>query len=392
MERCQIRVKIPHYQRQVACVKSELADFIEHHADTIVARAVEFARSVAVAPALEEIELRDHLPEILVAMAEDLRSGQTLVEAIAKSEGRGVPLAGRERSAAGTHALHRAHSGYSISHLVSEYRALRASVLHLWAESPRHAIPPIDVTRFNEAVDQAIAESVHYYAEEVERWRNIFLGVLGHDLRNPLNAILLSSEFIAARAIDGPVAVAASRAIRSGEHMRDLLDRLLVYNRAQLGRKFHVELENADLADVCRDQLDLLRTSLPEAHISFEGPAGVQVVCDASRIREAVANLVSNAHKYGERGGEIRVHLRPLEDLIELAVSNSGSNIPLDVVERIFDPLRRGGKTTGEQERLSMGLGLFVVKQVAIAHGGDVAVESSDGTTTFTLQLPRTSS
>lgn len=366
-----------------------MADFIELHAETIIGRAVEFARSVAVAPALDERELRDHLPEILAVMVEDLRSRQTLGEAVAKSEGRGVPSPGGETSPAGTHALHRAHSGYSISNLVSEYRALRASVLHLWAESPRHAIPPIDVTRFNEAVDQAIAESVHHYAEEVERWRNIFLGVLGHDLRNPLNAILLSSEFIAARAVDGPVATAANRAVRSGEHMRELLDRLLVYNRAQLGRQFHVELEKVDLAEVCREQLDMLRTTLPGARISFDGPETVQALCDASRIGEAITNLVSNAYKYGERNSEIRVHLRQRERFIEIAISNSGSDIPQDVLERIFDPLSRGGETTGEQERLSMGLGLFVVKQVALAHDGDVFVESGDGTTTFTVQLPR---
>ncbi len=297
---------------------------------------------------------------------------------------------GQERSAAGIHALHRAHSGYSISNLVSEYRALRASVLHLWSESPEnHAVPAIDVARFNEAVDEAVAESVLYYADEVERWRNIFLGVLGHDLRNPLNAILLTSEYIAARAVDGPIAVAANRAIRSAEHMRELMDRLLIYNRAQLGGEFHIEREDADLAAACRGEIDQLRVSMPKANISFRGPASLYAVCNASRIREAVANLVANAHKYGKRDGEIRVELRDAGAASELSISNSGEDIPPDALDRIFDPLSRVGESSGEQERISMGLGLFVVKQVARAHGGDVLVASSNGTTSFTLILPR---
>lgn len=369
-------------------MKSELADFIERHAETIVGRAVEFARSVEVSPALGKTELRDHLPEIISAIAADLRRRQTQAEAIAKSIGDAPAPADHEPSAAGTHALHRAHSGYSIVHLVSEYRALRTSVLQLWADSPqKNDIPPTDVARFNEAVDEAIAESVLYYAAETDRWRNIFLGVLGHDLRNPLNAILLTSELIAARATDETIAKAADRAIRNCEHMRELLDKLLVYNRAQLGSDFSVERVDVDLAAACRDEIELLRAAMPEAHIRFQAPVHLQLSCDASRVREAMSNLVGNAHKYGERGGEIAVALRQDGAITVLSVSNPGSAIPQEVLDHIFDPLKRGGESGGEQERVSLGLGLFVVKQIAHAHGGTVTVDSADGKTTFELRL-----
>ena len=89
---------------------------------------------------------------------------------------------------------------------MAEYRAMRAAVLRMWAESPGAVIRNEEITRFNEAIDQAIAESVHYYSEEVERWRNIFLGVLGHDLRSPLTAIMVASEVIADMAVDAPLA------------------------------------------------------------------------------------------------------------------------------------------------------------------------------------------
>jgi len=370
-------------------MKSELADFIERHAEAVVERAVEFARSVDVSPALDASSLRDHLPEIVQAIVADLREPQTAAEAVEKSEGQASTPPGQRRSAAGTHALHRAHSGYSIANLVSEYRALRASVLRLWADAPHeHRVPPNDVTRFNEAIDQAIAESVHYFAEESERWRNIFLGVLGHDLRNPLNAILLTSEYIAGHAVDGPIAKAAQRLIRSGEHMRELLDKLLVYNRAQLGGSFEVEKAEVDLVQACRDEIELLHDSMPEARITFQAPAGLLAACDAGRIRESLANLVVNAQKYGTRGGEIRVALRETGTGVELAVSNTGDDIPQDMLDSIFDPLRRGGESSGESERVSMGLGLFVVKQVAQAHGGTAGVVSAGGTTTFKLEFP----
>ncbi|MFC3816940.1 two-component sensor histidine kinase, partial [Lysobacter sp. GCM10012299] len=179
-------------------MNSGLADFIEHHAETIIEHAITFAKTVEVGTPLDDAALRDHLPEIVEAIVVDLRTPQTRAEEIEKSEGRALVPIGRPRSAAGTHALHRAHSGYSISNLVSEYRALRASVLRLWAEAPdREVASAEEVTRFNEAIDEAIAESVSHYADEVERWRNIFLGVLGHDLRSPLSAIVMSSQMIA---------------------------------------------------------------------------------------------------------------------------------------------------------------------------------------------------
>lgn len=369
-------------------MKSKLANFIEVHSETIVGRAIEFAKLVEVSPALEEVELRDHLPEIIGAIVADLRSRQTRAEAIAKSVGDAPKPTRQEPSAAGTHALHRANSGYSIVHLVSEYRALRTSVLHLWSDSTeQHAIPPSDVARFNEAVDEAIAESVLYYAAETDRWRNIFLSVLGHDLRNPLNAILLTSEFIAARATDEGVATAADRAVRNCEHMRDLLDKLLIYNQAQLGCEIKIDRVGVDLAAACREEIELLHSAMPNARIRLLSPEVLQIECDASRVREALSNLVGNAHKYGRRGGNIDVELRGDGGGAILAVTNPGAAIPQEVLTQIFDPLKRGGASGGEEERVSLGLGLFVVKQIARAHGGSVSVESSEGKTTFELRL-----
>ncbi|UHQ20051.1 sensor histidine kinase [Lysobacter sp. KIS68-7] len=367
-----------------------LADFIERNSDTIVDHAMVFARSVDVGTPLDEVALRDHLPDIVEAIVTDLRMPQTRAEEIEKSEGRALAALGAPRTAAGTHALFRAHSGFSISHLVSEYRALRASVLRLWADSPGAAsASPEEVTRFNEAIDEAIAESVGHYAEEVERWRNVFLGVLGHDLRSPLSAILMTSELIARMAVDAPVATAAQRLIRSGRRMGELLDKLLVYNRAQLGVGFEIERTEVDLANGCREEIELLQASMPEARIEYRAEAAVQGKFDGPRVREALANLVVNASKYGARGGQIRVEVRDRGTDAEVVVGNVGAPISRDTLDLMFEPLRRGGVAQGETERLSLGLGLFIVSQIATAHGGSIRADSADGATTFTMVLPR---
>lgn len=371
-------------------MNSELADFIEHHAETIIEHAIEFARSVEVGAPLDDKTLRDHLPEILETVIADLRTPQTRAQEVEKSEGRASAPGEHARSAAATHAVHRAQSGYSISDLVSEYRALRASVLRLWTDAP-HAEPmaPAEIIRFNEAIDEAVAVSVSHYAKEVDRWRSIFLGVLGHDLRTPLSATMLTAEMIARKAVDVPIAAAAERLVRGAERMRELLDKLLVYNWAQMGMDFVVEKKDIDLVHECREELELLQASMPEANIRFRSPETARGMFDAGRIREVLANLVVNARKYGTDGCEILIELRE-EDLgIELSVTNDGEPIPPDKLHLMFEPLRRGGVSNGELERISLGLGLFIVSQIAKAHAGTVHAESQGGRTTFRLSLPK---
>lgn len=370
---------------------SELANFIEQSLEPILEEAVKFARSVTGGADLDVVELRDHIPQILEAIIADLRTEQTRAEGVEKSKGQAPEEPRQHPTAAATHALTRARSGYSISGLVSEYRALRSSVLRLWGEArgpqPVHVA---DVTRFNEAIDQAIAESVAYYADEVERWRDVFLGVLGHELRNPLNAIVMSSELIARMSVDTPIAPVAAQLRNSGMHMGKLLNKLLVYNRAQFGIGIHVETADVDLAEEARQEVELLKAALPGARIEFCSPGHVHGRFDAARLREVVSNLVVNARKYGSPDTEIRVVVRDFGARVELEVSNDGKAIEPGAIERMFDPLRRGATARdGDSERVSLGLGLFIVKQIAEAHGGTIRAASDEGKTTFTLDLPK---
>ena len=133
---------------------------------------------------MTKLALRDHIEEILTFVAADLESPQTKSEQVAKSHGLNPDESDFTRSAAEAHASLRLTDGFDIDQMVSEYRALRASVVKQWTSRQRQLVDTDldDLTRFNEAMDQAMAESVAHYTKEIEYSRNLFLGVLGHDL------------------------------------------------------------------------------------------------------------------------------------------------------------------------------------------------------------------
>lgn len=365
-----------------------LADYIERNTEAIVDAAQTFA-SIQLPDnvQLDAETLRDHLPQILAGVVADLRSAQSRDEEIRKSEGKNQPPLWPP-SPAQWHGELRAQVGFSINHLVAEYRALRGSVLRLWS-TMQPATPESfeDMMRFNQAIDQAVAESVSHYAVEEERWRQIFLGVLGHDLRGPLNAILLTSELMSKKTSDPSLSKHALRLIESGSRMNILLDTLLDYNRASLGMGIRIACAPTDLTAELMSEIEMLRLAWPEVQITFETAKPVRVNVDASRLREALANLVNNAVKYGELHGNVAVDLEQDGNDIIIRVHNNGATIPANVLATLFEPLHRGPQRASSGDGTSLGLGLFVVREVARAHGGDVHVTSEENSTTFTMHI-----
>jgi signal transduction histidine kinase len=141
---------------------------------------------------------------------------------------------------------------------------------------------------------------------------------------------------------------------------------------------------------VCRDEIEELRAALPDATIEFATAGATHGSYDASRIKQVLSNLVINAAKYGDLGGPIQVHLRGHSSEVHLSVENSGLSIPKEEMQFLFEPLRRSAHADPQAERESLGLGLFIVRQIALAHGGSVTVESAEGRTRFTVTLPKT--
>lgn len=363
-----------------------IARFLEVAREPILEAAVAFARTIPALRDTDEKNLRDHLPEVLRAISADLREAPTATDETPQWQDDDVADPSSE-TAAQTHGQMRAQDGLSIEQLVAEFRALRASVLRLWGEA--HAPGPgtmEDIVRFNEAVDLAVAESVQCYAQERERWRQIFLGVVGHDLRGPLNAIALTAELIRA---GGTVPAAHTRMLTRGAHrLTALLDSLLDYSRSSLGPGMLLQTASVDLAVACAEEIELLRAAHPEAQIDFAASGDATGSFDASRVREALSNLVSNAVKHGDAGAPVVVTLEGDVDSVRIAVENPG-RIALHEFELLFEPLRQRETPSTSDERTHLGLGLFIVRQIAHAHGGQATGSCIDARVRFVVEMPR---
>jgi signal transduction histidine kinase len=369
-----------------------LSQFILHRMEAILVEWEAFAANLLpAAGGMTPLALRDHAQQILAAVARDLEAPQSREEQSEKSQGRAPSLAGAPETAAQTHAVLRAQSGFDIIQLVAEYRALRASVLRLWLDASPLDEPGLEeVLRFNEAIDQAVAESVDHFHAQVERARNLLLGMLGHDMRSPLSTILSTASYLGALNAGEQVSTAAARLIRSGASMQALLDDLVDFSRTKLGLGIKVTPTDIELAAVAADELEQLRGAHPNRRIELAVSGDTRGRWDANRLQQLLRNLVSNAVRFGYPENPVRVALRGEGDNVRLEVTNSGPVIDPSAQSRIFEPLERGS-APGESphDPGGLGLGLFIVREIAEAHGGEVGVLSDEAETTFAVCLPR---
>jgi signal transduction histidine kinase len=294
-------------------------------------------------------------------------------------------------TAAETHALLRARAGFNINLLAAEYRALRASVLRLWTDDCAPEVPDLDdVIRFNEAIDQALAESVAFFTAQVEQSRNLLLGMLGHDMRSPLQAIHVTASYLEALNAGKRVSEAAARLIRSGARMQALLEDLTDFNRTNLGLGIKVRGTSVNLADVLEDELDELRAVNPDRQIELQVSGNLQGIWDGQRLQQLLGNLVLNAIKYGAQDAPVRVVASGDATHVRIEVRNRGDAIEHAALARIFDPLTRGlGHRDEGDGSGSLGLGLYIASEIATAHHGAIEAQSDETETSFSVSLPR---
>ncbi|WP_175717795.1 sensor histidine kinase [Burkholderia anthina] len=369
-----------------------LADYIVRNMEPILVQWEAFAATLLPASrGMDSHALRDHAREILTAVAKDIATPQTPEEQHEKSLGHAPDPLDATETAAQTHAVLRARRGFNINQLAAEYRALRASVLRLWIDECQPGPPRLDdMIRFNEAIDQALAESVAFFTDQVEQARNLLLGMLGHDMRTPLQTIQLTATYLAALNAGEEVSEAAARLIRSGGRMQGLLDDLCDFNRTQLGLGINIAPRTIDLAPVLANVVDELQTAHPDREISLDVRGDLRGDWDDQRIQQLLSNLTNNAIKYGARDTPVRVVATAANPDVLIEIGNSGPAIDRPTLERIFDPLQRGDdRPKGTGDEIGLGLGLFIAREIAKAHRGRIDVRSDQMETIFSVRLPK---
>jgi signal transduction histidine kinase len=369
-----------------------LSDFIERDMEAILSEWESFAATLLPAAVdMNSDSLRDHAEQILRAVCKDLETSQDDEEQERKSKGLAPKPIDASNTAAETHALLRAQGGFDVNQMTSEYRALRASVLHLWAAACEPAdIVVTDMVRFNEAIDQAIAESVAFFNAQIEKERNLLLGMLGHDMRGPLQVIQLTARYLSKADAAVDVHTAAARLLKSSASLKILLDDLLDFNRTKLGLGITISPAPVDLAQAFSAEIEQLRVAHPGRSIALEANGDVSGVWDANRLNQLLGNLVVNAIKYGAFSSPVRIVLNGLATEVRFAVYNHGPKIDESLLSQIFEPLKRGSDNqfvSGSEG--SFGLGLYIAREIAIAHHGDISAKSDESETVFTVRLPR---
>lgn len=369
-----------------------LADFILRNMEAILAQWEAFAATQLPAAArMEPMALRDHAQQILEAIAADLSTSQSREAQVRKSMGQAPVLIGAPETAAQTHAVLRARSGFNINQLAAEYRALRASVLRLWTDMCEPEDTRMeDIIRFNEAIDQALAESIGFFNAQVEQARNLLLGMLGHDMRSPLQTIQMTASYLAALNAGAKISEAASRLILSGTRINALLDDLVDFNRTRLGLGINVNPKDVDLAVLFADELEQLRAAHPGCRMILEVAGDTRGLWDGLRLQQVLGNLVTNAVKYGARDAPIRVVVTGEEAGLRFEVKNAGPAMKRSTLGQIFDPFKRGPEHESQSNTDgSLGLGLYIAREIARAHGGEIEARSDSTETVFSVCLPR---
>ncbi|WP_374566654.1 ATP-binding protein [Ideonella sp.] len=224
---------------------------------------------------------------------------------------------------------------------------------------------------------------------ETLRLNEIFAAVLAHDLRDPLNAMLTAAMLIDRQAESDAIRRSAGRIVASGRSMSRMIGDMLDLARARLAGGIPVQCEPAELGRVAQRVVDEQRAAHPDREFVLQAEGPLTGAWDEDRLAQALANLVGNALVHGERGRPITLRLDGrAADTVAVSVDNAGS-IPPELLPHIFDPFR--GSARPRESRAGLGLGLYIVDQIAQAHGGRVEACSADGHTCFTLTLPRRS-
>ena len=373
-----------------------LSDFIVANREPIMAEWEAFARTCGPASGSMDIaSLRDHASEMLTVIAADLKTPQGKHEQAEKSKGNAPQEDASQKTAAEKHGADRAESGFTTDQMVSEYRALRASVIRLWAKAQGELTSAEleDLTRFNEAIDQSLAESITRYTQDLDHSKEMFLAILGHDLRTPLGAVMMSAEFMLETGeLKEPHLTLASRISSSSKRMNQMISALLDFTRSRLGGGIPVVRADMDMGKIVHDVVNEISAASPDREIKVNARGALRGEWDCPRMSQVLTNLIGNAVEHGGKRSAITVDVQADDKELRVSIHNQGDVIPPDKLNGIFNPMKRSetGNAAAGGSSSNLGLGLYIADRIVHAHNGKIEVESAEERgTTFTVHLPR---
>lgn len=376
----------------------KLAIFITSHLEDIVAEFVSFARTLEPAALGNSVaELTDHARGILRTIAANLDRRETPKQQRAKSVGEESHPGGSE-SAASAHGAARQSGGFTLPQLTAEYRALRASVLRLWMPLLKSVSKSTadDTARFHEGIDQALQESAIEFAQKTDRARDTFLAILGHDLRNPLTTMTMAGNFLTrpGDANDRTLQIGL-RVKRSAAAMTIMVNDLLAFARTELGGKMPISRSLGDLHDICQASLDEAATAHPDCTFQLACHGDTIGDFDGPRLSQVFSNLLNNAAQYRGDARPVLLDVSEHDAVYAITVMNHGQPIAATSLRAIFDPLVQLAVADSQKgpTSTSIGLGLYIAREITVAHGGTIDVQSDvTNGTVFTILLPRSAS
>lgn len=337
-------------------------------------------------------ELRDHAKEILAAVSLNMEAFQSPEQQEEKSKG----MADVDKdSAASTHGTLRQVSGFTPLQLTAEFRLLRATVLRLWL--PRVTQMTADaadgMVRFNEAIDQALSESVITYSKHSAVVRDTLLATLGHDLRSALATMVMAGDYLTQPSIGNDLTLQIGlRVRRSGATMSAMVNDLLEYARSQLDGHLPIVRAQVDVKEVCQAAVEDATAAHPECPFELQASGDCHGDFDSVRLQQVFSNLLNNAAQYRGADRPVTVEVEGSPETLTVRVCNFGPVIPPAALKTVFDPLVQLPVVHEQSGRpaTSLGLGLFIAREITLAHGGIISAESDeDSGTTFSVRLPR---
>jgi signal transduction histidine kinase len=365
-----------------------LSQFILDNLEAILQQWENFAQSLTPGAAMSINALRDDAERMLRFIAADMETGQTRQQEIAKAAGHGPVLPEGQSSAAHQHGIARAVERFSLIELVSEYRALRASVTRMWIDAvPVTKESVAQIVRFNEAIDQILAEGVATFTEHLDQEADLFAASIGHDLSNPVSAVTLSARrLMTSPALPDSERTAVEVIERASQRLSGMLADLRDFTRTRLGGFLVVQRELCDVADLVRNVVGELESAYPNRRITVECCGNLMASVDRKRVSQLLSNLVGNALQHGDESSDVQVSASREAEAITIEVRNAGPAIEPALIKRLFDPL---SSRKAQSDNSHLGLGLYIARQIALAHGGSIDVESSaDAGTRFAVRLP----